>query len=211
MAATAARKRLSAPVRREQIVATALDLFARRGFEGTTTRAVADAAGISEALLFRFFPAKESLYDAIIHRKIDERRSDIFPEEAARRGDDRAVFTYLAGGLFGRMQSDPPFTRLLLFSGLERHSLAASFYRMRIQIHLGYLETYIRRRIAEKAFRRVDPAAAARVFFGSICNYALMMELFRVERRSRIKDTFVETVVNMTLHGLTAAAGRRSR
>jgi len=38
-----------------------------------------------------------------------------------------------------------------------------------------------------------------------------MLELFRVERRSRIKDTFVETVVNMTLHGLTAAAGRRSR
>ncbi|HKX61085.1 MAG TPA: helix-turn-helix domain-containing protein [Verrucomicrobiae bacterium] len=43
----------------------ALPLFARQGFARTTTRQLADAAGISEALLYKHFPSKESLYAEI--------------------------------------------------------------------------------------------------------------------------------------------------
>ena len=43
----------------------ALPLFARKGFANTTTRELAEAAGVSEALLYKHFPSKESLYAAI--------------------------------------------------------------------------------------------------------------------------------------------------
>ena len=48
--------RLDSDERRKAIVAAAVPLFARKGFAGTTTRELAEAAGISEALLFRHFP-----------------------------------------------------------------------------------------------------------------------------------------------------------
>lgn len=51
--------------RKEAIVKAALPLFARQGFSRTTTKQIADAAGISEALLYKHFPSKESLYGEI--------------------------------------------------------------------------------------------------------------------------------------------------
>jgi TetR/AcrR family transcriptional regulator, transcriptional repressor of aconitase len=58
--------RLDSDERRKAIVAAAVPLFARKGFAGTTTRELAEAAGISEALLFRHFPTKQLLYREIM-------------------------------------------------------------------------------------------------------------------------------------------------
>jgi AcrR family transcriptional regulator len=61
-----AMTRLDSDERRRTIVQAAVPLFARRGFAGTTTRELAEAAGISEALLFRHFPSKQLLYREIL-------------------------------------------------------------------------------------------------------------------------------------------------
>jgi AcrR family transcriptional regulator len=61
-----ASTRLDSDDRRRAIVDAAVPLFARKGFAGTTTREVAAAAGVSEALLFRHFPSKQSLYREIL-------------------------------------------------------------------------------------------------------------------------------------------------
>src|SRR5258708_13194383 len=64
MAAT----RLDSDERRQRIVDAGVPLFARKGFAGTTTRELAEAAGISEALLFRHFPSKQMLYREILQQ-----------------------------------------------------------------------------------------------------------------------------------------------
>ncbi len=58
--------RLDGDERRKAIVLAAVPLFARKGFAGTTTRELAEAAAISEALLFRHFPSKRHLYGEIL-------------------------------------------------------------------------------------------------------------------------------------------------
>ena len=57
--------RLPSEERRAAIIRAVRKVFAERGFHGTTTRALADAAGVSEALLFKHFPNKEALYSAM--------------------------------------------------------------------------------------------------------------------------------------------------
>jgi AcrR family transcriptional regulator len=57
--------KLSGDERREAIIRAVRRVFAERGFHGTTTRALAEAAGVSEALLFKHFPNKEALYSAM--------------------------------------------------------------------------------------------------------------------------------------------------
>jgi TetR/AcrR family transcriptional regulator, transcriptional repressor of aconitase len=58
--------RLDSDERHKAIVMAALPLFARKGFAGTTTRELAEAADISEGLLFRHFPSKRQLYGEIL-------------------------------------------------------------------------------------------------------------------------------------------------
>jgi AcrR family transcriptional regulator len=58
--------RLTADERRSAIVEAATKVFAENGFHGTTTRELARAAGVSEALLYKHFPSKESLFTAML-------------------------------------------------------------------------------------------------------------------------------------------------
>jgi AcrR family transcriptional regulator len=60
------RSRLSCDERRAAIIKAVRRLFADKGFHGTTTRELAEAAGVSEALLFKHFPNKEALYSAML-------------------------------------------------------------------------------------------------------------------------------------------------
>jgi AcrR family transcriptional regulator len=52
--------------RRQAIVEAVRAVFAEKGFDGTTTRELASAAGVSEALIYKHFPSKESLYAAML-------------------------------------------------------------------------------------------------------------------------------------------------
>ena len=60
------RTRLEPTERRRQIVQAAMPLFARKGFSRTTTKEIAEAAQVSEGLLFKYFASKTVLYAAII-------------------------------------------------------------------------------------------------------------------------------------------------
>ncbi len=57
--------KMSSEERRKSIISSVRKVFADKGFRGITSRELAQAAGVSEALLFRHFPNKDALYAAI--------------------------------------------------------------------------------------------------------------------------------------------------
>jgi AcrR family transcriptional regulator len=52
--------------RHRALLEAALDAFSRRGYEGATTRSIAEATGATEAVLFQHFPTKRALFLAVI-------------------------------------------------------------------------------------------------------------------------------------------------
>jgi AcrR family transcriptional regulator len=64
--------RLKAPQRREQLIEVATKLFARSGYEATTTAAIAEAAGVTEPILYRHFKSKQELFVAIVREMSDQ-------------------------------------------------------------------------------------------------------------------------------------------
>src|SRR5262252_8827185 len=64
--------RLKAAQRREQLIDVATKLFARSGYEATTTAAIAEAAGVTEPILYRHFKSKQELFVAIV-REVSNR------------------------------------------------------------------------------------------------------------------------------------------
>jgi AcrR family transcriptional regulator len=65
MTAIKAPARMSTAQRRAAILSAIRSVFAEKGFHGTTTRQLAEAAGVSEALLFKHFPSKDAMYAAM--------------------------------------------------------------------------------------------------------------------------------------------------
>jgi len=64
--------RLKAPQRREQLIEVATKLFAKRGYNATTTAAIAEAAGVTEPILYRHFTSKQEMFVAITREMSDQ-------------------------------------------------------------------------------------------------------------------------------------------
>ncbi|WP_027346626.1 TetR/AcrR family transcriptional regulator [Hamadaea tsunoensis] len=68
------RKRAHPAERRAEILAAALDLFAERGYRGTSLAAVADRIGLTQQGVLHYFPSKDALLTEVLRRRdeIDE-------------------------------------------------------------------------------------------------------------------------------------------
>ena len=198
--------RFSAADRREQILEVATRLFARQGYQGTTTKQISDHARVNEALVFRHFPSKEELYWAVIERKINS----ACPRERLREnleigGDDLVIFARLAAEILERRANDQTLSRLLLFSALENHRLSHRFFRTYVAEYYDMLADFIRKRIAEGRFRDVDPLLAARGFLGMVIYHSWVQELFGGRRFQDFNVQQVSrTLAKIWLQGMLA-------
>jgi AcrR family transcriptional regulator len=171
--------RLAAKERSRDIVRATIDLFARRGSEGATTRDIAGAAGVSEALVFKHFPTKDSLYRAVLLSKIEEAERFLPLDGSLDELDDERFFLKIATAFVVRSRRDDSFLRLLLHSALEGHSLARQFYKARSERLLEQIERRIERMSRETARRdSVDPKLAARSFFALAFGVVVSRNLF---------------------------------
>ncbi|HKA16137.1 MAG TPA: TetR/AcrR family transcriptional regulator [Myxococcota bacterium] len=200
-------RRPTADERREAILREGLRCFAAHGFSGTTTREVAARVGITEAALYRYFPSKESLYAAIIARKIETPSLvERLAEDAARR-DDLAVLTGVARGVLERGARDPEFVRIMFFTALESHELAAPLFASHVGPLREFITRYVRQRIEEGAFRPIDPVLGARAFLGMIRDHLIVCVVHDpAEIHRQPIERVVATFVELFLTGIRADA-----
>src|SRR5262245_43438646 len=147
--------RMAAEDRRRQIIEVAVRLFSQKGFRGTTTKEIALAAGVNEAIIFRHFATKSELYAAIIDRKANSAELQALQsslDDAMERRDDRRVFETLALHVLEFHERDDAAMRLLLYSALEGHELAEMITRNHISKMHQKLAEYVRKRISDGAF-----------------------------------------------------------
>jgi AcrR family transcriptional regulator len=106
------RRRLSAAERRQQILAAAQEVFAKRGYHGSSLDEIAQASGTSKALIYEHFDSKRALHETLLAEHAGEllRRFEVNAAEGAT-GEER-----LRSGVdafFGWVQERPEAWRAL--------------------------------------------------------------------------------------------------
>ena len=207
--------------RREQILRVAVSLFSNHGFRGTTTKEIAHAAGVSEAMVFRHFATKEELYAAILDHKACKGSGSFEPEhmaaDAIKLKDDRGVFESLALGALNHHDDDPEFQRLLLYSALEKHKLAEMFFDGFVRKVYDFLGGYIRERQQEGALLEMDPAIVVRCFVGMVMHHSLNNNLWDPKHRllnisnEAAAKHFTEVLLNGIALNPAKRSGKRAR
>jgi AcrR family transcriptional regulator len=106
-----ATSRQTADERREDVFAAAATEFARAGFHGASTDAIANRAGISQPYLFRLFGTKKELYLATSERKMEE---VYLVFERAARGKTGEEALRAMGEAYGELIADRERLQLMM-------------------------------------------------------------------------------------------------
>jgi TetR/AcrR family transcriptional regulator len=197
--------RLSSVDRRRQLIEAAMDLFSRKGFAGTTTKEIALAAGVSEAIIFRHFATKRDLYTAIIEHNIHsaECREVLAGVEACmKRRDDEGLFRLIAREMIEEHRRDARFERLMLHASLEGHELA-TIYRREFGLPIfATLRAYLDRRQRSGALRHIDSGAMIVAIAGMAHYYALNAENANPGGINLKDDQIVEAFTRIMMDGI---------
>ena len=193
--------RLPANERREAILTKAIQLFADKGFRGTTTRELAAAAAVSEPVLYQHFATKRDLYEAIIERQ-SKQVMDLSPWPEAESGSDREALLALGKLIWRWYEQDRTLNRLLYFSALEGHELSDLFFSGHARGFLEQVSEFVRKRIAAGAFRAADADTLAMCFIGMVAHDAQSVTLFHFDPKKSGRDEVLKEMVELFLRGV---------
>jgi TetR/AcrR family transcriptional regulator len=197
--------RLRAQVRRQQIVSAATRLFARKGFDGTTTRQIASAAGVNEAIIFRHFPSKEQLYRWVVSEQIQQSAPLRRPTALPSSRSPKKALSHFAETLLKGGERDVVLTRLLLFSALRDGELSESLFRSYTAGSLELIAAYIREGVDRGRLRKIDPELSARAFVGMVLYHRLIQELFAGDRHLKADSRQLgRLLADIWLNGVSA-------
>jgi TetR/AcrR family transcriptional regulator len=192
--------------RKHQLLETALDVFSLKGFEGATTKEIAAAAGVTEAIIFRHFPTKQALYTAVLDYKLQFRAASPWLEEVKAcmdANDDEGLFRTMGSHILRMYRNDTRFERMILFAALEGHDLALAHFREHALPIFQSLHKYIRRRQAAGALGNVKSECILLAIFAMVHQYGQDTQMFGFPRFAS-DESVVEAFVSILMDGVRA-------
>jgi len=176
------RKRLSAPVRRLEVVMAVLELARESSPEGITTQAIANCIGVTQGALFRHFPDKDAIWTAVfdwVKERLDTIVSAAFESDA----DALAVLERVFLAHVGFVAQHPGVPRIL-FHELQRP--VDSTFHERVRKMVGAYRQRLCLLLVEakesgQLPQTLDEEAAAVLFIGTVQGLVVQSTLFRDE------------------------------
>jgi AcrR family transcriptional regulator len=203
-----ARQR-SAAARREQILQTALGLFAERGFDATSTRQIAKEVGVAEGLIFHYFPTKASLLTAILEDRLEGRRAfrtRLRPllEGASGEGVPE-VLRAVASGWLATLKRDEEFV-VVLFATAQTNPEVRAAWQGLIREGTELLTGYLASRVEAEELREDLPLeTAATMFVSSLMIFFLARRRLPDQEWREQSNAYARELISVWLDG-----GRRS-
>jgi len=189
--------------RREQIMESALRVFAKKGFAGASNKDIAEEAGITPGLIYHYFESKEALLKAIyedrspvnIIRSNPDQILELPPEQFLRF----AVKQMLTG------VEDEKFLPLLQLYLPEAiyHPELAPFMTAIIAQGSQFMEGYLAAKMKSGELRKANPALVTELVMGGVMNMAMRRQVLHDPLTLKYsQEQIIEGVVSLALRGL---------
>ena len=159
---------------REQILAAATSVFAQHGFRGSTTRRIADAAGVNEITLFRYFGSKEALLEEAVRLDSREPLGELLPEVPA---DPEAELTRWAEAVRDHLHTKRSLIRKCMGEMEERPEMMLCAKQAPVRSTNNLCKYFENLRRYGFTKEEGDPMVAAAMLMGTIFHDAMGREM----------------------------------
>jgi TetR/AcrR family transcriptional regulator len=191
--------------RQRQLLEVALNVFSRRGFKGATTKEIAAAAGVAEAVIFQHFPSKEALYSAVLELHLEASDEQSWMAEISgcmEHNDDEGLFRAFIRRILESYRRDPMIHRVILFAALEGHEQGLARMQKQFAPVFERFMAYIARRQREGALIDCSPQAIMIGLVGIAHQYGLITQIFRAPFPVVSDEEMAQVFTRIFLHGV---------
>lgn len=196
---------MSGEDRRRQLLEVAIDLFSKKGFGGTTTREIAAAAGVTEAIIFRHFATKQDLYMAILEYRGSATGMEQWVAEAEffmNAADDEGLFRLIVTKILETYRADSRFERLMIHAALEGHELAVMYHNQMTRGVGMRVKEYIRGRQAAGALLQCDPSTVLCAVAGGAQFFAMQKYMYQLNEDKLSDEQMINDFVRILMLGV---------
>lgn len=159
---------------RTELLKAAAAVFAQHGSRGSTTRRIAEAAGVNEVTLFRYFGSKEALLQEAIANSAEEASAITLPETPV---DPEAELTEWCGIVMERLRAKRSIIRQCMSEIEEKPEMITTAVSTPVRASQD-LAAYLRKLKSEgRADGELDVLAAVSMMLGAIFHDAMGREM----------------------------------
>jgi len=184
------------------VLQTAIELFNRRGYEGTSMGDLAAALGVTKAAIYHHVPSKEHLLAQALDEALDELDALVTDAASAPGTAYERLRAVVRGAVDVLVAHQPAVTLLLRVRGNSAVELDALRRRREVDARLADL---VRAAAAEGSLRDdLDPELVSRLVFGTVNS---LVEWHRPGGELS-PAALADAVTTVVFDGLHAGAGR---
>ncbi len=153
--------------RRIQIIQATLDLFVERGYYGTKTSQISKKAGISEGLLFHYFPTKEILLEELVNIGLEGMRMPM--QIQAENGLD--FFYQFTKMLFLQVEKNTFIAKMFVFMGdvVQAEDIPGKLRKLAASVDtIAFCQNWVEAGQKDGSIRKGDVMALSNMYWCSI-------------------------------------------
>ncbi|HEX4251419.1 MAG TPA: TetR/AcrR family transcriptional regulator [Pseudonocardia sp.] len=190
---------MTGTARREQLIEVARELFAERGFDGTSIEEVAQRGQVSKPVVYEHFGGKEGLYAVVVDREMRRLLDRIV--SALSAGHPRELLLQAADAFLGYIDENAGGFRVLVRDSPA--SGGSGMFSSLLGDIAGQVEHVLGR---EFALRGVDASLAA-LYSQALVGMVALTGQWWLDVRSPGRDEVAGHLVNLAWHGLSGIDG----
>lgn len=187
---------------RRQILKAAQKVFGERGFERSTTKAIAMEAGVAEGTIFNYFPTKKDILFGFLEEVAVAPLSVVL-------GDTTASDTEIIKNFFrNRLQlwhDNQALLKVMIAESLFNRDLAEEFQKRVFEPGIKEITGYIAGRTQAGAFKQLDSSIAARSLAGIVVWFGLIQHTIASGNASMDDEAIADTLTILFLNGIKAS------
>ncbi|HBI04761.1 MAG TPA: TetR family transcriptional regulator [Paenibacillaceae bacterium] len=193
--------------KQQRIIASALEIIAEKGFNGSSTSEIAKNAGVAEGTIFRHFKTKKELLYALVGPMLIKFASPLIMKDVIRIIESEApaedVLQSLYENRLDLITENLPRVKILMQEALFHPEIMDSILNNLARQGRALGDNFVTERIESGEFRPLPTNGITRAIFSTLLGYFVFSQAFPEEKG----EDDVEVIIDILLNGIKERHG----
>ncbi|HDT15649.1 MAG TPA: TetR/AcrR family transcriptional regulator [Firmicutes bacterium] len=197
------QKRMPAEKRRVQIMEETMKLVARKGFDGTKTKDIAAACGVSEAAIFKIFKSKQEILLSGIEYKFGGPKRELIRKVNFDPKKPEIAMRFVANNIFETVENNIDIVKMIILTFLEHPEYIKKHIKKGALLEKKVIMEAMKAGIESRLYKKMDADIAVSLLPIAVIGMVITRVLADGKKTSKKeREKIIDQIIEVYLHGV---------